>query len=488
MMNKYSINSNLPILILVLVTAVFTVFGVKEVYRTSYLYTLDPGFHYTITQALDAQNPLGVTIPTYDGGLINAEYPSSMRTFLVAIHDVTNISYLDLFKLFGIFCRIFTVFIIFYVASYLFKNKIVALIISILFLSSRYVFFRAIITFPENLVIPFHILVFYEVVKSIRDKKIQIALPIFIASSLTIHYPSAIILVILLLPLAYFVVKDFIKKAQNRKKLFIQVLIFLILLLILSSPVLSSFLKRYQKYTVNNIGESAIESIAQQNNDRYNPISWSTFTKNIGTIALLLALISVPLLFYPPQREKTVLLIWLVVTFILTRGSQVSLFVPTGRMIIYFLIPIIFLSGYGLKKLFYLRQLKLVFSFLFLLLIINFVATINGIHGWVAISDSEIDQSKWLNNNIDNTTVLLVSNVHLENSGFMHFANLESREDIYSELYKNNLLNTGELKQLYPGKHVWLAINKTTSTLLLGQDYPIVFDENGNIVYDLGVQ
>ena len=488
MINTPYLHSKAPIFLLALVSIIFAFFGVKEVYRIPYLYTYDPGFHYTVTQVLDAENPLGMEIPTYDGGSINAEYPSSMRTYLVALHSISGISYLDLFKLFGIFTRIFTALVIFYVSSYLFKNKVVALIISIFFLSSYYVFFRAIITFPENLVVPFHILVFYEVVKSIQSKRIQIALPFFIAASITIHYPSAVIPLALLLPLAFYITRDFIQNNQLKRKLFLQTLAALGIFLILSSPVLSNFLQRYQKYTKVNVGETAVELIAERGADRYEPIPWSAFVQNIGAVPLLLAVVSIPIIFYKPKRENVVLLTWLAVTFIFTRGSQLTLFVPTGRMMIYFLIPAIILTGYGLKRLLDLHQRHLVFSLLFILLALNFVKTISNINGWQAVKEPEVNQAKWLNSNLTETTVLLNSGALLDNSGFVNFNNLESRDFIYSEIYKDDMLNTENLREYYLGKHVFLAINKSRSSLLLGKEYPILFSEGGSLVYDLGMQ
>lgn len=488
MINTPYLHSKAPIFLLALVSIIFAFFGVKEVYRIPYLYTYDPGFHYTVTQVLDAENPLGMEIPTYDGGSINAEYPSSMRTYLVALHNISGISYLDLFKLFGIFTRIFTAFVIFYVSAYLFKNKVIALIISIFFLSSYYVFFRAIITFPENLVVPFHILVFYEVVKSIQTKRIQIALPFFIAASLTIHYPSAVIPLALLFPLVFYIARDFIKNNQLKRKLFLQTLAALGILLILSSPVLSNFLQRYQKYTKVNVGETAIELIAERGADRYEPISWSVFVQNIGAVPLLLAVVSIPIIFYKPKRENVVLLTWLAVTFIFTRGSQLTLFVPTGRMMIYFLIPVIILTGYGLKRLLDLHQRQVVYSLLFILLLLNFVKTTSNINGWQAIKESEVNQAMWLNSNLTDSTVLLNFGCRLESNGFLNFSILETREEKYVSLYQNNILQTNKIKELYTGKRVYLALNQSQSSLLLENEYLVVFDDNGNKVYDLGVQ
>ncbi|MDD5039761.1 MAG: hypothetical protein PHY34_01295 [Patescibacteria group bacterium] len=487
MINKQRIISKIPFLILILFCIVFSLFGIKEVYRIPYLYTLDPGFHYTITQALDAHNPLGTEVPTFGGGKIDAEYPSSMRTFLVAFHEVTDISYLDLFKLFGLFTRVFTVFIIFFVAAYLFKNKIVALIVSLLFLCSNYVFFRAIITFPENLVIPFHILVFYEVVKSIRNRKIQAALPIYCAASLLIHYPSAIILGIILFPFIFYIASDFVKNRTNRKKIILQIFVFILLLFIVSSPVLSNLINRYQRYAVNNVGETALTLISQSNSSKYIPISWLSLIKSIGPVTLFFAIIAACVLFFTQGREKYLLITWVVATFALTRGSQLHLFIPTARMLIYLLIPTIFLAGYGIKRLNIIHY-PLVFICLFVFLVISLVVTVNNIHGGVAISNSQINQANWLNNNIDDNTVLLNSSALLTHSGFLVYNNFESRNSIYSELYKNDVLNADKLKKFYLNKRVFLAVNKLKSTLFFNQVYPILFHENEFVVYDLGIQ
>jgi len=149
----------------------------------------------------------------------------------------------------------------------------------------------------------------------------------------------------------------------------------------------------------------------------------------------------------------------------------------------------LFAAGYAIKKLSDFSQNNFIFSFLLpVILLIILVGTVNGIHGWQAIKDSELQQAQWLNEHVDEKTVILNDRAWLENAGFLKFKNLETRQDVYKSLFEGGLLNSEKLSEYYPGKRVLFVANSARSLIVIPSKYQIQSSWEDSVIYDLGTQ
>lgn len=493
--SKINLNrtNKLVFLALFLICIVFLIFGVKEVYRIDYLYSYDPLHHMNIAKNVDSKEPMALAIETYGGGIIGTNYPTTLRLLTVIINKVTGLSYLNVYKLFGLFCRILTILAIYIAVKYLVKNKVAAVLASVLFLSSRYVFYRAIITFPENLVLPFHVLIFRDVIRAIREKKTPWTLPIFFAASMLIHYRSIIIPVILVGILILYRIYSFVRDRKLAVKFFkskalVRAILLILICIILSLPVLGLTIKQYKVYWKGNIGKEATYAPHTEEDPRYIPPSQGTYLSNIGIILCICLIFSLFLLFYKTNIEKSILIVWLGSSFILTRGTQFNIYVPSDRMLIYFIIPSVIASAYLLKIFIekYQRN-KMVLACAFsIALIFIFATTAPQVHGWQGISSAEFRVCSWINQNISSKdSVILIQGVRYINAGLKDYSLVETRSKNIKQVFVNNQILQDKILELYPDKFVYLIITKERESKFGELDYDIVYNQNGIKIYKI---
>ncbi len=499
------INNKLILTVLILVCVIFLIFGVKEVYRIEYLFSNDPGFHMTYAKGVDSLEPFATHYPALYGE-IKLQYPTLMRVSTVLINQITGISYIDIYKLFGLFARILTVFTIFIVVRYLVRNRIAALFASSLFLSHQYVFYRGLITYPENLVLPFHILIFYDVIRSIREKRIPITLPIFFAASLLIHHRSSIIPILLIGTLIAYKVFVFAKKhillLKNKKKIssffnyksIVRVGVLLIIFLILSIPVYDIFYKQFNIYLQGNIGPDATWAPKTVGLANYVPssLTFIGYKGLLGIMLFLLSLLSLPLILLKINAEKFILLVWIGFTFILTRGAQLYIYVPIDRMKIYFIVPLVIASAFIIKFIVQKHSNYKIFITVFLFIVIIFfqISTISQVHGWRAISNEETTLCSWINENIvaENSVIMMQGNIRYHNAGFEPFSSVLRWGDVFRSVFEDDIVDQSKLSKFFPDKSVYLVVtHKRLKEMDISdiEDYQVVYENSLAKIYQL---
>lgn len=479
--------------VLVFVCILFFVFGVREVYRTNFLFSKDPGYHLTIAKSIDAQTPFNTSISTYAGGQITIKYPSLLRLQTVIIHKLSGIEYVDIYKLFGLFTRLLAAFAIFITIRYLTRSRFVSLIGVILFFSSRYVFFRGLITFPENLALPFHILLFYDVVRSIRERKTPMTLPLYAAASLLVHFSSGIIPVLLISLLIIVRIIMTLKERRFaikhiRRETILRGIVILVIFFIFSFPVINLFIQNYLVYAEGNIGSEASYAPSVVDKANYIPPSVNAYIGNIGIVLSLFTLISIPLLFRKFSPEKLILFAWLFFTFILSRGSQFHIYVPTDRMRIYLIIPAVIASSYFVFFLFdNIRRFKPILQTLVIIILIFLqIKTMEMTHGWQGITDAEVSVSTWVNDNItQQDDVIIFNGVRFLNAGFERFSQLETRDDVLEQLFEHYQINDLRIEEQYPDKKVFLVATDSSMDIFGDITYDVLYDHDGAKVFQL---
>lgn len=476
---------------------VFTFFTFQEVRSVDFPFTLDPPYHMTFAQAMDQNKPFSTSLSTYDGGVITTKYATLLRVFTVAIHEITGLSYVFIFQVFGIFTRLLSAIIIFLVGRKLIKDDFIALIGMTLFLGANYVIFRGIITFPENLVIPFHLLIFYEIIKTFNNKKISYLLPIYLAGAALVHYRSMVVPTILVAFLiAYIVWGGYQKYKLNKNVQTItirNILLVASIFIILSLPVLIDTFKTFSVYYNGNVGFSATFAESVTGSARYIPPSFSTYLGNFGYLLVIFTLFGFVVMLLKKKKNKSdwLLLIWLFFTLLLSQGTRLQLYVPTDRMLIYLILPSVVVSLFALKYIYEnLKKSNFLLSLFFISSLILLSVTASNVNGWKAFDNYEIHQVEWLNSNISfvNNDVLLTSGVKYKNLGFNQFDLLETRSEPLTKIFVDGSINNEEIKNIYSGKHVYLAVNYDNSSLSRLLNIGTSFSDGNCIVYDLGVQ
>lgn len=459
--------------VLVLVLVAFSVFVLIEVYSVDGLFSYDPYYHMHLSELMEREGDLVTEIQFYETEEA-PQYVSSMRSLTALIHEYTGISYLNIYKGFGLFCRIFTALALFITAAYFLRSKKYALIAVILFLSSPYIIYRSFITFPENLVMPFHILIFYSLIKSLREKKADHILPVLIAASLYIHYRSIIVPAVLVLVFLLF---------WRRIRYTVGLLASMA---ILAAPILVSAVEQYVAYLQVNVGPSAAWKPYTVADPSYTVPTLSGYQSQLGALLLLFSLLGIPFLIRKINAQKFLLLVWLVFTFALTRGKAIGLYVPPDRMLAYLCMPAALTAAVFFKEIVGLEVLTSRARYVFVaavtvVLIFFLFVNLPSVHGWVGVGADELNTSEWLNDNVSQDAVILPFDLDLITIGLESYKNVDGLSyGDWTEIFSHPLGVKDRLRQLYPDKRIYIVTGNKVFSL---HDAEIVFSEGDMRVY-----
>jgi hypothetical protein len=459
--------------VLCVVLALFLSFGLVEVYSVGGLFSYDPYYHMNLSELTERNQEIVTSIKYYEESG-PPQYLTSMQPLTVLIHEFTGLSYITIYRTFGLFCRLFTALALFVAAGYFLGSRRYALIAVILFLSAPYIFYRSLISFPENLVLPFHILIFNSMIHSLREKRTDFALPAYISAALYIHYRSIIIPALLLL--VFVVFRRSIKYAVG----------LCLGTAALAAPILLSAFNQYATYSHVNIGSGATWKPYTVSNPSYTVPTFNYYLSQLGVLLVLLALLGIPLLLRRINAEKLLLLLWLALTFILTRGQQVGLYIPTDRMIAYLCVPAALTSALFVKEImepeFISSRARLAAACLVSLAMVFFlVVGLPAIHGWVGVAEEKLDATRWLNENVSQDAVIVSYDLDLTTMGVDKYGNIDFLGgDDWEAVFNAPQGVRGKIGEIYPGKEVYI-ISGTPDFQI--HDAQVVFYEGKTKIY-----
>jgi hypothetical protein len=456
---------------LILVLGIFLMLGISEVYRVDGLFSYDPYYHMNLSRQLESEGDI-VTEIEYYGGSSPPQYTTSMRLITVLIHQYTDISYLDIYRTFGLFCRVFAALSLFVVAGYFLGDKRYALAAVILFLSAPYIYLRSLITYPENLVLPFHILIFGCIVKGLREDKAPPALALYVSAALYIHYRSLVVPAVLLVLFILF------------KKSIRYAIVLSAFIAVLSAPVLLYAINQYRSYLAINVGAGATWA-PYATGPSYTAPALGYYQGQLGILLLLFTFLGIPFLLRKIDAVKFILLVWLVFTFVLTRGRAVGLYIPTDRMLAYLSVPASLVSALFLKELLEARAISprvraaagfvLALSMVFMLAV-----SLPTVQGWVGIGGDKRDAAAWVDSNVPEGAVVLPFAIDLLTSGMSRSENLASAEGGWKEVFNAPEGIRKRLQELFPQRDIYIVAG--THELKI-HDAEVVFLKGGIRIY-----
>lgn len=359
------------------------------------------------------------------------DYPPLFHLLLVALVSILKIDYFQMAKFLQPLLAASIVLSISYVAKE-FYGKIAGISAGFLMISS-YLITRIILPIPENLALIFLPLSVYFYYRSIKEGVLKYALIAGFMFILTILIHPIVPRIIFLTITAFTIITLFWDK--NLKVLknygaFLLILITLaigglIIISILNPNMLNNIIQ--QAFTlITNLGTSPTQN---------KPISILFYLGTLGPLIIVFAALGGVFAIKKMQKKNIYIIIWILTMFFLSKAYWIGINVISYRVLVYLLIPLSILGGFGLSQSYYkLKENKKIssnrFRSLFLIAIFllssifgvltvndptiaNFGATTE--FGYLQIApptDSEVDLANWFNENGDKNKSIIISNLY----------------------------------------------------------------------------
>ena len=390
----------------------------------------------------------------------NIGYPPLFHFLIAGLGTLFKINYLQIAKLIQPILAMFIILSISYVGTK-FYGKIAGISAGFLMISS-YLITRVILPVPENLALIFLPLSVYFYYRSIKEENLKYAFISGLLFLAVISTHAAASLCLFLVITSFTLLGLILNKNPNILKNYGTFLIFLIMLLI--GGLITLFLLKPE--LLSNIMNQGLAVIGYGTQLYYNqPMSAWSYLKDIGALILIFATAGVFFALKKIHRKHMYIFIWILSMFLLSYAYVFGINVITYRVLIYLLMPLSILGGFGLSQIYYkLKEYKMFSSKLFrssFLIAIFVLSSVMGVltvdnpkiakfgttteFGYVQIappSDSEVDMASWFNENGNKSRSVLISNGY---SGY--FLATESGMPIhykFENFNKNTPLSTFE--------------------------------------------
>ncbi len=360
----------------------------------------------------------------------NINYPPIFHFLIAGLGTLLKIDYFQIARFMQPFLAMFIVLSTSYVANK-FYGKIAGISTGFLIISS-YLLSRIILPLPENLALIFLPLAVYFYYKSLDEGVLKYALIagfIFILTLLThLVAPEVLLLVVTLFTILTLILNRDISVLKNYG-----VFLSFSLILLIMGLIAILLLKPDLFSSITHQGLALVSSGIRLN---YNqPMGALAYIKNIGVLVLIFAVIGGIFALKKMERKHIFIFIWILAMFLLSNAYWFGINTVTYRVLIYLLIPLSILGGFGLSQVYYKLKDYNIFSsrsFRSLFLISIFaLSTFLGVltvedpeiaifgsttkFGYIQISppgDSEMDMAKWFDENGNKSRSVLVSNIY----------------------------------------------------------------------------
>lgn len=434
--------------------------------------------------------------------LLNAPYGQKIgylplfHLLLVAIGTITKIDYFQIARALQPFLAMFVVLSVSYVAKK-FYGIIAGISAGFLVLSS-FMIGRLILPIPENLALIFLPLSVYFYYKSIKENLIKYALLsgiLFVIIILT-HNAASLMLLLTITVLSlvelvgYRNIRVFKFYGAFLLSMVCLIVVGVLALLVLQPDIFNSLL---------NHGLTAATGLITSISSNRPLSAQGYFT--LGFLVLIFATMGIIFSIYKRHKEDVFILTWILLMFLVSVSYLVGINVISYRVLVYLLIPLSVIGGFGLSEIY--ERLKGTKRFssnkfrsallisIFILSILSGVLTVQAPdvatfkvqnkYGPLEIappSDSMVDLAGWFNENGDKNKSILTNN--LFTGTFL--ATVSGMPIHYGFEDFNRNISQSALKEAGIGYIVLdkrLSINSTDGTLQLikvkAEFYPLVF-------------
>lgn len=357
-------------------------------------------------------------------------YPPLFHFLIAWLGTILKINYFQIARFMQPFLAMFIVLSVSYVAKKVYGN--IAGISTGFLIISSYLITRIILPIPESLALIFLPLAIYLYYRSLNEGVLKYALIsgfLFILTLLThLVAPEVLFLIVTIFTVLMLVLKRDISVIKNYG-------VFLSILLIILIAG-SAALRILNPELFNSISYQGLALISSGIKLNYNqPMGVLSYLKNIGPIVLIFAVAGGIFAVKKMEQKHLFILTWILSMFLLSNAYWFGINIVTYRVLIYLLIPLSILGGFGLSQLYYQLKERRVFSSnlirslfligIFTLSIFSAVLTVENPEtatfgsttkfGYIQISppsDSEIDMANWFNENGNKSRSVLISNIY----------------------------------------------------------------------------
>jgi asparagine N-glycosylation enzyme membrane subunit Stt3 len=360
----------------------------------------------------------------------NIGYPPLFHFLIAGLGTLLKIDFFQVARFLQPVLAMLIVLSVSYVAKE-FYGKIAGISAGFIMISS-YLITRIVLPIPENFALIFLPLAVYLYYRSIKEGNLKYALTAGVIFLITILIHPLVPLCIFLTVTSFTLLGIVINKNINIFKNYGAFLAVLIILTV-GGLITLSLLKPDLFYSLIHQGLAAIGYGAVP---KYNQsLSAVSYLGNIGSIVLAFAAIGGIFAIKKMQKRHLFILVWILTMFLLSNAYWFGLNVITYRVLIYLLIPLSILGGFGLSQIYYkFKEYNILSSrsfrsgfliVIFVLFAFSGVLTVEnpkiakfgtttelGYLQTAPPSNSEVDLARWFNENGDKNRSVLISNLY----------------------------------------------------------------------------
>ena len=360
-------------------------------------------------------------------------YPPLFHFLIAGLGTLLGIDFFQAAKILQPLLATSIVLSVSYVA-YKFYGKIAGMSAGFLMISSV-LFSRMLLPIPENLALIFLPLSVFLYYRSLQDRNMVNAILAGILFIIVILTHTAATLSISLIIVAITIIELILNRDISVLKnfaafflaLIIMVISFLLILQIWAPNILQNILQQGIA-TVTGISTSLPAN---------RPLGIFSYVKNLGFLVLIFSILGGIIALNKRRRKDTIVMVWILVMFLLSNAYWFGVNVITYRVLIYLLIPLSILGGFGLSYIYHWLKENKNFSvqlsttflvIVFILSILNGFITVEnpkigsfGVknqYGVVQISPpspSEEDLARWFQENGDRQKSFITNNMFTGN-------------------------------------------------------------------------
>jgi asparagine N-glycosylation enzyme membrane subunit Stt3 len=431
----------------------------------------------------------------------NIGYPPLFHLLIAGLGTVLKIDFFQVARFLQPVLAMLMVLSVSYVTKK-FYGKIAGISAGFIMLSS-YLLTRMVLPIPENFALIFLPLAVYLYYRSIKEENLKYALTAGVIFIITVLIHPLAPQIIFLIITEFTILALLLNRNLAALKNYGAFLIFLIILLIVGSVTLLS-LKPSFFFSLMHQGLTLISSVT---NLSYNqPMNTLSYLKNIGSLVIIFAIVGGLFALKKIEKAHIFILVWILTMFLLSKSYWFGINIITYRILIYLIIPLSILGGFGVSQLYYkFKEYNIVSSRSFrsgFLIIVFALSTFLGVLavenpniatfgttttlGYIQIappSNSEVDMAQWFNENGDKNRSVLISNLY---SGY--FLAAESGMPIHYgfEYYnKSTPLSVFEKKKIgyivYDKRLTFKSKNRTICIKLVYSQFNPLYYFSGDI-------
>lgn len=397
---------------------------------TAFLITLIPTLNYGWPLSWDIIFHVGYAQNYSQYGLsLQKSYPPLFHLLIAALGNLFNSDYFQIARFLQPVIAMAIVLSVTYISKKLYGD-LIGISAGFLMISS-YIIFRIMLPIPENLAIIFFSFSIYFYYLSLSKKILKHALIAGILLILVISTHLAAVICLLVVITSFTLIDLIINKKMSTLKhfsaFFLPLIILIIagtfMLLLFKSEILNNIM---QQGLFNFMGFSTSLSFTRS-------LSIYGYLKYFGILLSLFAIIGCIFTVKNRDKKNIFILTWITSLFLLSVSYLFGINVESDRVLIYILIPLSILGGYGLVRFYstlegsgYFNSSRIKYVFLITIFLLSLVSGISTAEksftfnaqskfGSVQIappSPSEFDLANWLNVNGDQNKKVIISNTY----------------------------------------------------------------------------